>query len=236
MPDSARTRKATRSRVVRSAQCRSSTIRTSGRSARQPAEHPQHELRTAARCCRSSAGERRRRRRPAPAAGGPAPAGRADDPVQLVAGRRPDQRAQGLDERDERQALAAQFDAPAGEHAAVGAGDRREPPGSRRLPDAGLTADEREGRVFRPGPLQLPGERGQLLPAPDEDGTDHIRAHADTIPYRHVTRTGGAGARQSSPGPAERKIGVRHQRAAIIADNAPQRAISNKRTAPEPTG
>ncbi len=111
-----------------------------------------------------------------------------DEPPELGAGRAEQalerrvvllerQRAQRLDERRERHALA-ELDAAADEHPRAVLG--RAPPRlleQPRLAHAGLAADQDDGRLPRGGVGGRLGEHGQLGDAADEERADQARAH-----------------------------------------------------------
>ena len=108
-------------------------------------------------------------------------------PVQVGRRRRPDDGAQRLHQRDERQALAAQFDAAAGEDPqAVGrAGCRAE----RRVEQAALaharlTADEHDPGLARTQAFDRGPKAGHLPIPSDENGADDLDRHARMLACR----------------------------------------------------
>jgi len=106
----------------------------------------------------------------------------AEEAVQVITRRRPDQRAQGLDERDEGQSLATELDAAPGEHADVGgrtAAERgvEEP----ALPDAGLPADEDDAGVAGAGAGEGGLQPAQLALATNQDRTHNLDRHAQML-------------------------------------------------------
>ena len=168
MPCRARTRKATRSSVERSAQCRSSTTSTSGccwpRRVSTPSTSSNSWRRAAAAGGRRVLGQLGQQLRQFPARG-------SQQPVEVVGGRRPDVGAQRLHERDQRQALPAELDAPADEDAEVGA----RPFGERGLEQPAL-----------PTPASPPTSRTTERPSAVRDTAERSAASSCSRP----TRTG----------------------------------------------
>ena len=193
-----RTRNATRSRVERSAQCRSSTMNSTGRIPLSRSRVPS----TCSSSCALLMSSPARAKDAAGGAGPVAPAGAAamtwassgssrdsagaaaPSTSASCAGRHgPGQRAQRVDERREGQALGAELDALPGQHAAVLSGrELREFPGEPGLADAGLAADQGDRGPVRPRPVKQHRQGSKLLLPPDEDRADHVRAHAHTVP------------------------------------------------------
>ena len=181
VPCSPRTRKATRSRVVRSAQCRSSTTSTSGRSAPSRPSTPSTSSNSWAvlrRGRRRPARRRRARGAAGPVRGGPGPAAGRGRPAGCSA-----PASQCLDQRDERQALAAELDAAAGEHPDPGGGAERrlEQPA---LAHPGLAADEHDTGLAGPRPCDG-GRQQRQLPFPSHEHRAHdLEGHARMLARR----------------------------------------------------
>lgn len=88
-------------------------------------------------------------------------------------GQGPAQGAQGGRERRERQPVGPDLDAGAdGDHGVAPLGRRDELLDEAGLADTRLTADQQRLRIAGSGPRERPGERGELLGAPDEHGAD----------------------------------------------------------------
>ena len=102
----------------------------------------------------------------------------AEHPGEHVGRHGPGQRAERIDQRRQRQAFGPQFHALPGQHAEPLVGrPRAQLPGQPGLAHARLAADQRERRVPCLRAVKKPFQRPHLVLPPDEDQTDHVRAH-----------------------------------------------------------
>ena len=138
------------------------------------------------------------------------------------------ERAQRLGQRRERHRVAAELDAPAGDHPAAGRARRR--PGLLDEPclaDARLAADDHDRRLALPCLCKRVGDRLEVAVPPDEDRTDdschrghlHRESRRGPIRYSPLHRLPGdaeprpgAPRRQARPPRAHRGRGRAHER------------------------
>jgi hypothetical protein len=107
-----------------------------------------------------------------------ASSGRTEQPVELVRRGRPGQRPQHVDQRRQRHALAAEFDAAAGAHARTqDAGRAAQFPHEAGLAYAGLTAEKHHRGRAADSLVEQRAEPGELTAATHENGADDVTTH-----------------------------------------------------------